>query len=127
MSIFDKDIDPEICFSDQETQGEKLTGVNRLIILAEVEQVKETHHNLHHLLEKIHLEQLPGLVLLSDLSVTNAYLGLSSHGGKFACYVCEGVATTQSGKLRTFASLKENYEQYVKLGWILRKCKTLRM
>ena len=54
VSIFDKDIDPEICFSDQETQGEKLTGVNRLIILAEVEQVKETHYNLRHLLEKIH-------------------------------------------------------------------------
>ena len=110
VSIFDEDIDPEICFSDQETHGEKLTGVNRLIILAEVEQVKETHHNLRHLLEKIHLEQLPGLVLVSDLSATNAYLGLSSHGGKFACYVCEGVATTQSGKLRTFASLKENYQ-----------------
>ena len=93
VSIFDEDIDPKICFSDQETQGEKLTGVNRLIILAEVEQVKETHYNLRHLLEKIHLEQLPGLVLVSDLSATNAYLGLSSHGGKFACYVCEGVAT----------------------------------
>ena len=53
---------------------------------------------------------------MSDLSATNAYLGLSSHGGKFACYVCEGVATSQLGKLQTFASLKENYEQYVKSG-----------
>ena len=66
VSIFDEDTDPEICFSDQETHGEKLTGVNRLIILAEVEQVKETHYNLCHILEQIHLEQLPGLVLVSD-------------------------------------------------------------
>ena len=116
VSIFDGNIDPEICFSSQGGPGEKLTGVNRLIILAEVEGGQESHYNMRQIFERIHLEQLPGLVLVSDLCATNAYLGLSKHGGKFACYICEGPATLQSGQLRTFGSLHKNYANYREAG-----------
>ena len=116
VSIFDGDIDPEICFSSQDGPREKLTGVNRLIILAEVEGGQELHYNLRQILERIHLEQLPGLVLVSDLCATNAYLGLSKHGGKFDCYVCEGPATLQSGQLGTFGSICKNYAAYREAG-----------
>ena len=75
---------------DQEGPVEKLTGVNRLLILAEVEGGQERHYNIRKLLEKLDIQNLPGLVLVGDLSITNIYLEISKHGGKFACYICEG-------------------------------------
>ena len=36
-SIFDRDTDPDVLFGGQEGPGEKMTGVNRLLFLAEVD------------------------------------------------------------------------------------------
>ena len=111
-SIFQGDIDQ----LTQEGDTEKLTGANRLIILAEVEGGQETHRNVQQLLEKLQLHRLPGLVMVGDLSITNIYTGISKHGRKFACYQCESPSTTESCVLRTFRSLTEHYAAYVAAG-----------
>ena len=38
------------------------------------------------------------------------------HGGKFDCYICEGVCDVESGTLRTFGSLTSHYEAYTAAG-----------
>ena len=111
-SIFPADMNSMM----QESGPEKLTGANRLIILAEVEGLPETHSNIRQLLERLQLHLIPGLVLVGDLSVTNLYTGISKHGGKYACYQCEGSCTTVSGVLRTFRSLSERHAGYVAAG-----------
>ena len=113
-SVFDGEQDPEV--SDQGGPGEKMTGVNRLLILAEVDGGLERHHNIRKILEKLKLHLLPGLVLVGDLCITNVYTGISKHGGKYACYVCEGECTLKCGKLRTFASLNSHYRNYEAAG-----------
>ena len=108
-SIFESDADPDIVIGDKEGPGEKMTGVNRLILLAEVEGGLERHHNIRLLLERLKIHLLPGLDLVGDLCVTNTYLGISKHGGKFACFVCEGPSTLESSELRTFDSLHAHF------------------
>ena len=116
VSIFDEDVDPEVSFAFEEGSKEKLTGSNRLIFLAEVEGGQERHANLRLLLDRLQIECIPGLVLVKDLCVTNAYLGISKHGGKFACYVCEEPCTLESGVLRTFGSLATRHKEYRAAG-----------
>ena len=111
-SVFQSDIDE----LTQEGKSEKLTGSNRLIILAEVEGGLETHSNIRQLLERLQLERLPGLIMVGDLCITNVYTGISKHGGKFACHLCEGESTTESGKLRTFGSLADHHAAYTAAG-----------
>ena len=115
-SVFDGDVDPDISFTKQEGKGEKLTGSNRLLVLAKVNSGQERHHNMRLLLEKLELERLPGVVLVGDLSIVNVYSGISSHGGKYACYVCEGESTLEAGTPRTFRSLASRYEGYLANG-----------
>ena len=52
-NVFDGNIDPEVMIGDQEGPEEKLTGVNRLLILAEVEGGQEKHYNIRKLLKKL--------------------------------------------------------------------------
>ena len=96
VSIFDKNVDPEVSFGGQEGVREKMTGSSRLIILAEVDGGQERYSNLRQLFDKLQLEEIPGVVLVGDLCVTNVYLGISKHGGKYACYVCEGPCTVHT-------------------------------
>ena len=105
LSVFDGNQDPDIAFAIQEGKFEKLTGVNRLLVLAEVDGGQERHHNLRKILEKLKLHELPGLIIVGDLCITNVYLGISKHGGKHSCYICEGCSTLEPGVLRTFESL----------------------
>ena len=105
VSVFDGNQDPEIAFAVQEGKYEKLTGVNRLLLLAEVDGGQERYHNLRQIMERLKLHELPGLLLVGDLSIVNALLGISKHGGKFSCYICEGPSTLESGALCTFGSL----------------------
>ena len=116
VSVFDGDMDPEISFAVQEGPGEKLTGANRLLIMAEVNGGQERHHNLRLLLERLALHTVPGLVQVGDLCVTNGYLGISKHGGKHSCCVCEEESALESGKLRTFGSLDYWYKLYTDNG-----------
>ena len=116
VSIFDENVDPEVSFASQEGSKEKLRGSNGLIFLAEVEGGQERHANLRLLLDRLQIERIPGLVLVGDLCVKNAYLGISKHGGKFSCYVCEGPCTLEYGVLRTFGSLATRHEEYKAAG-----------
>ena len=50
-SIFHDNEDLEIMFTRFEQPGQRPTGVNRLILLAHVEDLQETWHNLWILLE----------------------------------------------------------------------------
>ena len=80
VSIFDSSVDP-----GSQGPGDRMTGVNRLLLLAEVDGGLERHHNVRLLLEKLNLHLLPGLDLVGDLCITNCYTGISKHGGKYAC------------------------------------------
>ena len=60
--IFDSSVDPK-----SQDPSKKMTGVNRLLLLAEVDGVLERHHNVQLLLEKLDLHLLPGLNLVGDL------------------------------------------------------------
>ena len=57
-SIFHDNEDSEIMFTRFEQPGQCLTGVNRLILLAHVEDLQETWHNLWILLELLQLEKV---------------------------------------------------------------------
>jgi hypothetical protein len=116
VSVFDGNQDPEIGFTFQEGKYEKLTGVNRLLVLAEVEGGQERHHNVRQILERLKLHKLPGLILVEDLCITNVYTGISKHGGKHSCHICEGTTILESGVLRTFGSLDEWFEKFEAAG-----------
>ena len=126
VSIVDEKMDPKMAFNKENCLKEMMTGVNRLIILAEIDGGQECHYNLSKLLEKLKLHCLPGLVLVGDLSVMNVYFGLSKHGGKYACYVCDGCSNLKSGKLRTFGSLHNHYQAYKTAGSKPKDMKTLK-
>ncbi|XP_047136879.1 uncharacterized protein LOC124813624 [Hydra vulgaris] len=80
-------------------------------ILAIVEDVPESNHNLIIILEKLRLQDVNFFVAF-DLKCANAVFGLSSHAGKRACLWCEGLKNGECGKLRTLGSLDYWYEKY---------------
>ena len=106
-----------------ESKGELLSGVNRLLPLAVCPGVPERHHNLHLIMEHLQLHKIPRLKVVMDLCLLNAILGISAHGGKFSCSWCDGPSTLQSGTLRTFAHLKQKYQQFAATGFKLSKMK----
>ena len=114
-NTFSKHQDPEVTFTRTEKPGNLCSGVNRSIVLAYVEGVQENYENLRVVLELLQLDQL-GFVISADLKLLNVYLGLSGHGGKFACYMCEGELGLESGVLRTLSSLINNSLAYAAAG-----------
>ena len=62
-------------------------------------------------MEKLKLKEI-NYYLACDLKLINSLLGISSHSGKFACPYCDGQMTLESGNLRTFSSLAENYSKF---------------
>ena len=48
-----------------------------------------------------------------DLKLANVILGISAHGGTFACLYCESGRDSESGSLRTFGSLGKNINRYI--------------
>lgn len=114
-NTFSRNQDPEVTFTRTEQPGNLCSGVNRSIILAYVEGVEESHDNLRVLLELLQIDQL-GYVVAADLKLVNILLGLSGHGGKFACYCCEGEMGLEGGPLRTVSSLISNSEAYAASG-----------
>ena len=47
----------------------------------------------------------------------NILLGISSHSGKFACYICYGKSELVSGPLRTYKNLAAMYKRYEEAGF----------
>ena len=116
VSVFDSDIDPDISFTYQEGKHEKLTGSNRLLVLAKVNGGQERYENIRLLLERLQLQRISGLVLVGDLSIVNVYIGISSHGGKYACYICEGESTLEAGPACIFRNLASQHEGCIARG-----------
>ena len=111
MNIFDPE-HPE----RQDQDGQKYTGVNKMIVLALVRDIQETYSNLEIILAKARIHDLK-YKLACDLKVLNILLGLSSHGGKHACNFCNGTVDSM-GELRSIGSLKSSYQAYVDNGSI---------
>ena len=110
-SIFESDYDPEITFTNKEGPGNWLTGANRLLVLAIAENLQERYENLWTVVKKLKLKEID-YYLACDLKLINSLLSISSHSGKFACPYCDGAMTLESGNLRTFSSLAENYNKF---------------
>ena len=88
------------------------SGVQRCQILAIVEDIPDTNHNLRIILEKLNLQDVKFFAAF-DLKCANTVFGLSSHAGKRACLWCEGLRNEECGKLRTLGSLDYWYEKHV--------------
>ena len=71
-----------------EQPGNMLSGVNKVLVLAYVEGIQETHLNItRKILELLNLKEVRYKVC-GDLKIVNILLGLSGHGGKYACAFC---------------------------------------
>jgi hypothetical protein len=115
VSVFETDYDPEISFSTKEGPGNMLTGANRLLVMAIAEDIQELYNNLRLVVEKLQLDKID-FCMAADLKLINAYSGISSHSGKFACPYCEGEMTLQLARLRTFGNLAERFAEYEAAG-----------
>ena len=111
----DKKRDPEITFTKTEQPGNVCSGVKRSIVLAYVENVSEDYELIRKIFELLRIDELD-FVIAADLKLLNVLLGLSGHGGKYACIYCEAEKGLVPGDLRTFGRLVECNEQYTKAG-----------
>ena len=100
-----------IFHENEEMDGGLLTGVNKVLILGYTEELQETWHNLRILLELLKLDTVK-YRLAADLKLINILLGISSHSGKYACFVCYGESNLVSGPLRTYKHLSDLYDRY---------------
>ena len=115
-NIFHAGEDSEIMFTSLEQPGRRLSGVNRFILLAYIENLQESWHNLRILLELLQLDRI-NYRFTSDLKIINIVLGISSHSGKYACHICYGTCQLTSGPLCTFQNLKYMFEIYCEEGF----------
>ena len=74
-------------------------------------------------MEHLKLHRIPNITIVMDLCLKNAFLSISSHGGKYACSFCSGPCTLKSGPLWTFGYLNEKYKQYQGTGTKPKKMK----
>ena len=111
VSIFKANYDPEITFSIEEEPGSRLSGANRLQVLAIAEDIQEHYENLRIIVNKLQLNNIDK-VTACDLKLINVLIGISSHSGKFACPYCEGDMFFQLANLRTFGDLSTWYKIY---------------
>ena len=95
-------------------------GVNKLIVLAMVENSKESYHNLKSMLALLQLDMPHKLCF--DMKCGLTCLGLGTAASKFPCMYCElskddfahPDIEIQLGKLRDFGSIIRNAENYQK-------------
>ena len=92
-------------FEEQESENKFMnSGVQKVLIIAIVEDIPEKYKNLRLVLEKLSLEDV-NYYIAFDLKCTNLLFGLSSHAGKKACLWCSGECTLDKGSLRTIDML----------------------
>ena len=89
--------------------------VQRCQILTITEDVPESNFDLRTILDNLNLQDVV-FSLAFDLKFAKANFGLSSHAGKRACLMCEGLATSEPGVLRSLESLEYWYNEYSKTG-----------
>ena len=114
-TVMDASHDPDIMDTSVEQPGNRLTGVNRVLVLAYVEQIQESHTNHRRILELLNLKGIRFKVC-GDLKIVNIILSLSGHGGKFACAFCYGECTLVAGPIHTFCHLWEQLALFQKAG-----------
>ena len=114
-SIFETDYDPEVTFGSKEGPGNRLTGANRLLVMAMAEDMQELYFNLRIVMDKLKLNDID-CCFASDLKLINCLLGISSHSGKHACPYCEGEMTLEAGVLRTFGRLQKWHRKFEEKG-----------
>ena len=78
-SITEKHNDPEVMISSLEQPNNRLSGVNRVLLLAYVEDIEESHHNMRIILDLLKFSNV-NFKICADLKVVNILLGISSHG-----------------------------------------------
>ena len=115
-SVIDENYDPDITFTAIEQPNNRLTGVNRVLLLAYVEGIQESYSNIRRILELLNFKDVT-FKISGDLKIINILLGISGHGGKFACCFCYGECNLVSGPLRTFRHLQEQYRMYEAAGF----------
>ena len=71
-SVFETDYDPEITFSPKEGPSSRLTGANRLLVMAIAEDIQELHDNLRIVVDKLQLDKVK-CCLACDLKLINAF------------------------------------------------------
>ena len=115
VSIFETGFDPEISFSKSEGPGSRLTGSQRILVMAFAEDLPESYENMRIIVEVLKLNDLQ-CCIASDLKLINALLGISSHSGKFSCCYCTGEMKLECGELRTFGSLAKRSAEFASKG-----------
>ena len=105
-TVMDANHDPDIMDMRVEQPGNRLTGVNRVLVLAYVEQIQESHNNLKRILELLNLKDIR-FNMCGDLKIINIIFGLSGHGGKYVCAFCYSECTLVAGPIQTFCHLLE--------------------
>ena len=119
-SVINEHQDPEIMDTTVEQPNNMLSGVNRVLVLAYVEEIQETYNNLRKILELLNFKDLKFKVC-GDLKIVNVILGLSGHGGKYSCAFCYGECNLVAGPVCTFRHLKDQYNMYLEAGYPVNK------
>ena len=115
-----KNHDPNIMDTSKEQPGNRLSGVNRVLVLAYVELLQETHLNIRKILELLNFKDVK-YKGCGDLKIVNILLGISGHGGKYACAFCYGQCFLVAGPLSPFRHLQEQYSLFLAAGSPVKK------
>ena len=89
--------------------------MNRSIVLAYCEDLEDNYSNCRIIMELLRVDELES-VIAADYKLLNILLGLSGHGGKFACIYCEAPKGLEVGIIRTFSGITEQAQAYKGAG-----------
>ena len=96
-------------FEEQESENKFMnSGVQKVLIIAIVEDIPEKYENLSLVLEKLSLEDV-NYYIAFDLKCAKR---------KKPCLWCSGECTLDKGTLRTIDNIDSCYEAYIKNGSI---------
>ena len=85
-----------------------LNGVNRVLVLAYVEEIQENYNNIIKILELLYFKDLKFKVG-ADLKIADIIFCLSGHGEKYPYAFCYGECSLVAGLVRNFCHLNKQY------------------
>ena len=96
----------------QRSQQYKDSGVKKTFCVGIVKDVPETHSNCKRLLKNVCLKKFG--FMLGDLKIVRMCYGMQPCSAKFSCPWCHATAPydQKTYKLRTFKSLRDNYNGF---------------
>lgn len=111
----DKHTEKPQCKGDQSLG--KVTGVNRLILVAIVPDVPEHRHNLGVIFDAIGLDG-SNITFVADMKVLSPVLGLQGFTAATPCLWCDAERDHLDtiGNPRTFGSLRANHAAFMRAG-----------